>query len=171
MKREAGYRAYRLMLIGIILVQAGLSLLYIGLFLADLTGVLGAPVSWRFFEIMQLLTIVGLVLGSILGGILLKNFVRQRREADARLHAAAGEFDALMRERFDEWGLSPSETDIAIFALKGFSNAEIAELRGKSIGTIKAQSNAVFKKAGVNGRTQLIGVLIEDLTAAVDNPA
>ncbi len=72
------------------------------------------------------------------GSVLLYAFVHQRREAQARLHAAAGEFSALMWRRFGEWGVSPAEADVAMFAIKGFSNAEIARLRAKSIGMIKA---------------------------------
>ena len=61
------------------------------------------------------------------------------------------------------WALSPAERDVAIFAIKGMSNAEIAALRDKSEATIKAQLNAVFRKAGVNGRAQLISYFIEVL--------
>ncbi len=167
MKKDAGYRNYRLMLIGVVLVQAVLSILYIGLFIIDLTGLAATPLSWQIHEIMQLMTIAGLLLGTFLGGVLLKNFVKQRRESEARLHTASGEFNTLMWDRFAEWGLTPSESDVAMFAIKGFSNAEIAEMRGKSIGTIKAQSNSVFRKAGVSGRAQLVSLFIEDLTAEI----
>ena len=45
------------------------------------------------------------------------------------------------------------------------SNNEIAELRGTSDGTVKAQLNAVYKKAGLESRTQLLGYFIEELMA------
>lgn len=167
MNRDAGYRAYRLMLIGIVAVQAILSAVSIGVFLLDVTGIWVARISWNLRELLQLLTIVGLGLGTFLGMVLLRDFVRQRRESEARLRAAAGEFNAPMWQRFEEWGLTPAEADVAMFAVKGFSNTEIAALRGKSVGTIKAQSNSVFRKAGVTGRAQLIGMLIEDLSEGI----
>lgn len=167
MNRDAGYRSYRMMLVGIVAVQAVLSLLSIGVFLLDVTGIYVATISWNVREMLQLLTILGLGLGTFLGMVLLRDFVRQRRESEARLRAAAGEFNALMWQRFDEWGLTPAEADVAMFAIKGFSNTEIAGLRGKSVGTIKAQSNSVFRKAGVTGRPQLIGLLIEDLSEGI----
>jgi len=167
MNRDAGYRSYRLMLIGIILVQVGLSAMFIGLFLLDIFGVYADAFDWRVREVLQILTILALGLGSVLGLVLLRAFVRQRREAEARLHAAAGAFNALMWQRFDEWGLTPAEADVAMFAIKGYSNSEIARLRGKSIGTIKAQSNSVFRKAGVSGRAQLLGLLIEDIAEGI----
>jgi DNA-binding NarL/FixJ family response regulator len=46
------------------------------------------------------------------------------------------------------------------------SIADIARLRQTSEGTVKAQSNAIYRKAGVNGRTQLLSLFIEDLMEA-----
>ena len=57
-----------------------------------------------------------------------------------------------MAERFDDWALTPAERDVALFALKGLSLAEIARLRSTSQGTVKAQTNAIYRKAGVTGR-------------------
>jgi len=39
----------------------------------------------------------------------------------------------------------------------------MARLRDSSEGTIKAQSNAIYRKAGVSGRAQLLSLFIEDL--------
>ena len=66
---------------------------------------------------------------------------------------------------FSEWGLSPSERDVALFAVRGYGNGEIATLRGKSEATIKTQMNAVFRKADVSGRSQLLGVFVDALIA------
>ena len=55
------------------------------------------------------------------------------------------------------------EADVALFAIKGLSTAEIAALRQTSEGTVKAQTNAIYRKAGVSGRSQLLSLLIEDL--------
>ena len=40
---------------------------------------------------------------------------------------------------------------------------EIAGLRNTSEGTVKAQTNAIYRKAGVTGRPQLLSLFIEDL--------
>ena len=79
------------------------------------------------------------------------------------LSIRSGEFMVLLQERFAEWGLTPSEKDVALFAIKGMSTAEIASLRSTSEGTVKAQTNAIYRKAGVTGRPQLLSVFIEDL--------
>jgi hypothetical protein len=43
------------------------------------------------------------------------------------------------------------------------STQDIALLRATSEGTVKAQTNAIYRKAGVSGRSQLLSVFIEDL--------
>ncbi len=52
---------------------------------------------------------------------------------------------------------------MALFAIKGMSTQEIATLRWTSEGTVKAQTNAIYRKAGVTGRPQLLSLFIEDL--------
>jgi hypothetical protein len=56
---------------------------------------------------------------------------------------------------------------VALLAIKGFSNLEIANLRGTTLATIKSQMNAIFRKAGLISRQQLIAYLVEDLLAGV----
>jgi DNA-binding CsgD family transcriptional regulator len=69
----------------------------------------------------------------------------------------------LLAQRFEEWALTPAERDVALFAIKGMSLAEIATLRATSEGTVKAQTAAIYRKAGVSGRPQLLSLFIEDL--------
>ena len=82
----------------------------------------------------------------------------------------SGRFKAMVGGRFDEWNLTPAERDVAWFTIKGLSIAEIADLRGTSDGTIKAQSNAIYRKADVGNRLQLVALFVEDLVAADFGP-
>ena len=43
-------------------------------------------------------------------------------------------------------------------------------MRGTSEGTVKAQSNAIYRKAGVTGRTQLLSLFLEDLMGDASRP-
>jgi len=52
-----------------------------------------------------------------------------------------------------------------ILAIKGFSIAEMADLRDTKQGTVKAQCASVYKKADVAGRLQLLSVSLDDLMA------
>lgn len=69
----------------------------------------------------------------------------------------------VLDESFPDWRLTPAERDVALFLVKGCITAEIATLRSTSEGTVKAQTNAVYRKANVSGRPQLSGLFIEDL--------
>jgi len=156
-------RVSSIFLAAIVFLQVAFSLFYIVDMALEIFGIRKVAVSWEYREVVQLVTIVGLLLGAFLGIVVLKSIGQSMREVDNRMLAASGHFHQLMASRFEEWRLSPSEKDVALFTLKGLSNSEIAEARGKSVGTIKAQCNAIYQKAGVNGRTQLISHFIEDL--------
>ena len=131
-----------------------------------LTEVLGLrrwalPFAWR--EALQMLASLGLVLGTVSAVLLLRHTRRRLITTQRQLQAASGAFMETMEEFFDEWALSPSERDVALFAVRGLSNAEIANLRGKSEATIKTQINAVYRKADVSSRTQLLSLFVDTL--------
>jgi DNA-binding CsgD family transcriptional regulator len=105
----------------------------------------------------------GLILGVVLGAVMLRHTTRENERMTRQLRAASTAFRELLEERFDEWGLTAAERDVALFAIKGLSTQEIASLRSTSEGTVKAQTNAIYRKAGVTGRPQLLSVFIDDL--------
>lgn len=156
-------RISTLLLAAIVLLQVTFSVFYIVDMAMELFGIRKVAVSWEYRETVQIVTIFGMLLGAFLGIVVLKGIGKSLREVDDRMLAASGQFHKLMTRRFEDWGLSPSEKDVAVFALKGLSNSQIAEARGKSVGTIKAQCNAIYQKAGVSSRTQLLSNFIEEL--------
>lgn len=131
-------------------------------FLADITADLfeGGP-AWH------LMPELGATLGLLIGiGVEVAVFIlllRRQAHLQQSLGVAAGALAEVMRAHFREWGLTPSEEDVAAFAIKGCSIAEIATLRGSAEGTVKTHLNAIYRKAGVQGRSQLVSLLIEDL--------
>jgi len=52
---------------------------------------------------------------------------------------------------------------VALLSLRGLSIADIATTRGSRPGTVKAQLNAIYGKAGVTGRHELLSLFIEEL--------
>ena len=134
-------------------------------FLANiLSSVLGfAPISWQVSEYIELGAALGLLLGIVLGALALRRSQARAARLEDRMRAASGAFMELLAERFAEWGLTPAERDVALFSIKGLSTAEIAALRSTSEGTVKAQTAAIYRKAGVSGRPQLMSHFIEDL--------
>ena len=149
--------------IAIFVVQALCAFFFVSDILSSVVGFQTSPISWEMRELLEIGAAVGLILGVVLGGLMLRRALRDRNQAEEQLRRASGAFMDLLLERFSEWGLTPSERDVALFAIKGLSTAEIAGLRATSEGTVKAQTNAIYRKAGVSGRSQLLSLFIEDL--------
>jgi len=147
----------------ILVVQSACALFFVAEIALVLFGIPARPIPWRVHELIEIGAAIGLVLGVIIGALMLRASLRRTRTAERALKAASGAFMDLVEERFSEWGLTPAERDVALFALKGFSLSEIAEYRSTSEGTVKAQTNAIYRKAGVSGRPQLLSVFVEDL--------
>ena len=160
----------------VFIIQAMCAVFFISDILSSVLGLRSTPLSWRTRELLELGAALGLLLGLGLGAVLLARAMRGRTVAEERLRRASAAFMDLLEERFTEWGLTPAERDVALFAIKGMSTAEIGVLRATSEGTVKAQTNAIYRKAGVTGRPQLLSLFIEDLMredalAAMAEPA
>jgi DNA-binding CsgD family transcriptional regulator len=147
----------------ILAVQSFCGFFFVSDILLSVLRVPIGPIPWAYREVMEIGAAVGLVLGVILGAVLLRASLRRTKDAEQALRAASGAFMELVAERFDDWALTPAERDVALFALKGLSIAEIAELRNTSQGTVKAQTNAIYRKAGVSGRPQFLSLFVDDL--------
>ncbi|MDD9920909.1 MAG: helix-turn-helix transcriptional regulator [Boseongicola sp.] len=131
--------------------------------LAPVLGLPFATLNWTFHEIVEIAAAVGLITGFVFGGLALKRARERSAAAEEALRIAQSAFGDVLRERFKRWDLTPAEADVAMFAIKGFSIPDIANLRGVSEGTIKAQTAAIYRKAGVSGRPQLLSLFIDDL--------
>ena len=113
--------------------------------------------------VMECSVALALVLGVALGGRYARDLLEEARQREATLQAAREGMSALIAERFDEWGLSRAESEVALFALKGSSIAEIAKMRGAAEGTVRSQLSQVYAKAGLNTQSALMAVFIDDL--------
>lgn len=147
----------------IFLVQALCAFFFVSDILSSFFGFTSTPLSWKMREYLEIAAAFGLIIGLVLGGLALRRAMMQRNAAQARLRRASGAFADLLVERFEVWGLTPAEKDVALFAIKGLSTSDIALLRATSEGTVKAQTNAIYRKAGVTGRPQLLSLFIDDL--------
>ncbi|MGA0540081.1 helix-turn-helix transcriptional regulator [Neotabrizicola sp. VNH66] len=154
----------RRILLGLMfLLQALCALFFVSDILSALLGLPLPPLPWELRELMEVSAALGLLAGLALGGLTLWRAMQGRARAEERLRRASAAFMDLLQERFAEWGLTAAERDVALFAIKGLSTAEIAAVRQTSEGTVKAQTAAIYRKAGVSGRPQLLSLFIEDL--------
>jgi DNA-binding CsgD family transcriptional regulator len=114
---------------------------------------------------IELLAVVVLILGIVRTPVEIRRVRTRQARIEAQLRVASGAFLELLEEHFVAWALTPSERDVALLLIKGLAIAEIAELRRTKEGTVKAQCNAIYSKAGVSGRQQLLSLFIEELMA------
>lgn len=68
-----------------------------------------------------------------------------------------------IQKQFVRWGLSQAESEIGLLILKGFSHQEIADIRNASERTVREQARALYRKAGITGRSELSAFFLEDL--------
>lgn len=94
----------------------------------------------------------------------LRTEVEVEKSRNARL---AGELLTVIREQFRGWGLSPSESEVALLLIKGLSMKEIAALREVKEKTVRQQATSIYAKAGYAGRHELVAHFIEDLMSEI----
>lgn len=144
--------------------------------LADLY--LDDPETWRSLHVLVEVGIVVLGLGLAL--YLLREWSRteevlERTEAELERHREERDrwrerartfLEGLGREidrQFDEWSLTPSEKEVALLLIKGYSHKEIAEKTGRSERTSRQHAGSVYEKADLAGRAELAAFFLQDL--------
>lgn len=95
---------------------------------------------------------------------------RRLAEAEEQSRQRGAETQELLRglsdqidRQFEKWGLTGAEREIGLLMLKGLRHKEIASLRGTSERTVRQQALTIYKKAGLDGRTDLTAFFLEDL--------
>ncbi|RZA09455.1 MAG: helix-turn-helix transcriptional regulator [Proteobacteria bacterium] len=106
---------------------------------------------------------LALLVAVVMGAIQIRSLVMAARHDEAAVALAKGAVGELIQLRFGEWHLTPSEADVALFALKGYDILEIAALRGAAAGTVRAQLARIYAKAGVGSRPALVALFLEEL--------
>ena len=134
--------------LGVLVIQSLCAFFFVSDILSSVVGFTSTPINWRFREYIEIGAALGLVIGLVLGGLVLRNVLQQSRAMERRLRVASSAFMDLLQERFAAWGLTPAERDVALFAIKGLSTQDIAQLRATSEGTVKAQTTAIYRKVG-----------------------
>jgi DNA-binding CsgD family transcriptional regulator len=70
---------------------------------------------------------------------------------------------AAIDREFTRWSLTEAERSVALMLLKGMSHREIATQRGTNEGTVRQQALAIYRKAGLGGRSSLAAYFLEGL--------
>jgi DNA-binding CsgD family transcriptional regulator len=143
-------------------IVVALQALAAAFFLADLAGDLASePADGHL--IVEGAAALTLIVSVVLGAIQIRHLVLAARADEAAVAVARGALGQLVQLRFGQWGLTPAEADVALFALKGCDIAEIATLRGAATGTVRAQLARIYAKAGVTSHTALLALFVDEL--------
>lgn len=147
--------------VGSLIVQA-IAALY---FIADgIDDILSEPGHGTSLEIvMECVVALALLLAVIAGAGHLRSSAKAAERQTTALNVARGSMSDLLALRFQQWGLTPSESEVALFALKGCRVSEIARLRNSAEGTVRSQLSQVYAKAQVDSQSMLIAQFIEEL--------
>ena len=138
---------------------------------------------------LHLMSELGVMLGAASGvAVLLQRYLAARRSlrelavdldqarADAEhwRHESRDLLQGLgvaIENQFARWQLSHAEAEIGLLLLKGLSHKELAALRNTSERTVREQARAVYRKAGLAGRSELAAFFLEDLLLPQDATA
>jgi putative tricarboxylic transport membrane protein len=90
------------------------------------------------------------------------------RERDAKTkELLVGIADQIDRQ-FAAWVLSEAEREIAMLMLKGFRHKEIAAIRHTSERTVRQQALSIYRKANLEGRSELVAFFLTELLGPSD---
>lgn len=102
--------------------------------------------------------------------------LRERKRNETALLSQCGELSHQLRavedsqnqavlkgiqDDFSEWKLSFAERDVAWFMLRGLPMKQIANLRETSERTVRQQAQAIYRKAGLESRSDLAGRVLD----------
>ena len=152
------------MLIMIVVIQAVAAAYFLIDAISDIAA--QADTGFDFEMLMDCVVALALIVGIVVGVQYFRKTTDELRRKDVSLQIARGALAEHIALRFEEWGLTSSEGDIALFAMKGCNVAEIASLRNSAAGTVRSQLSQIYAKAGVSSQSMLVSSFIEDLLEA-----
>ncbi len=120
--------------------------------------------EWDDIHVWEFLIVGFLLVTIIVIGIEAFRLKEQNDSLEENRDRASQAFQDLLDDYFERWQFSGAEREVTKLILKGCTIAEIAEIRGAAEGTVKAQTNAIYRKSGYANKTQLLSAFIEDLT-------
>ncbi|MGR3812817.1 MAG: helix-turn-helix transcriptional regulator [Cognatishimia activa] len=132
----------------------------------ELLGLLGMEDAddSMLFEVAEFLILLALVVSAIIVAIDTYRMRKYQQTLEYKISHASSAFRDMLDAHFEDWQFSEAEREVTRLILKGCSIAEIAEIRDSKQGTIKAQTNSIYKKSGYAGKAQLLSAFLEELS-------
>ncbi|WP_370229653.1 helix-turn-helix transcriptional regulator [Cognatishimia sp.] len=123
-----------------------------------------APEDLFILEVLEIIVLVALILCIALAAFEGLRMWKYQKTLEFKVSRAAHAFQDMLDAHFEKWDFTGAERDVTRLILKGCSIAEIAEIRDAKQGTVKAQTNSIYKKSGYAGKAQLLSAFLEELT-------
>lgn len=142
----------------VVALQALAAMLFLADFAADV-----ADEGWTSHLAVEGAAAVALLVAIVVGAVQVRALIERARQDDLAVALSRQAVGELIQRRFAEWQLTAAEADVALFAIKGCDAAEIAQLRGAALGTVRAQLTRVYAKAGVNSQSALVALFLDEL--------
>lgn len=132
----------------------------------ELLGLLGMEDAddTLLFEIAEFVILLALIVSTIVVAIDTYRLRKYQKTLEYKISHASSAFGEMLNAHFEDWQFSEAEREVTRLILKGCSIAEIAEIRDAKQGTIKAQTNSIYKKSGYAGKAQLLSAFLEELS-------
>ena len=152
------------MLAGIVAIQSIVAAYFLIDALADLSeqALAGSGIE----SAMDVMVAFALLAGIAIGIWHVRYLSGDLRRKEMALDVARGALAQQIAQRFGEWRLTPGEAEVALFAMKGCTVADIARMRDAATGTVRSQLSQIYAKAGVSSQSMLVSLFIEDLLGA-----
>ena len=91
---------------------------------------------------------------------------QQLQDITEEMRQARSHFSESIAQQFLDWGLTPSERQVAMLLLKGLSFREIAVVRETREKTVRQQASSIYGKSGLDGRHAFAAWFLEDYLVA-----
>lgn len=87
---------------------------------------------------------------------------RQIQTLHSKMEAERKEYGAVIKNQFNDWGLTMGEQQVAILVLKGLTLKEISALRNTKETTVRQQASIVYAKSNLQGRHEFSAWFLDD---------
>ncbi|MEP2425549.1 MAG: helix-turn-helix transcriptional regulator [Paracoccaceae bacterium] len=151
----------------LILVQVLCGFFFVSDIIADYRAVNETGTSQFYLSIEALATL------SICAAIIFEvkyilELLRRKAHLERSVSVASAAMHDVILAHFKSWDLTPSESDVANFLVKGFGISEIADMRGNAEGTIKSHLNSIYRKSGTRNRGEVLSLILDSLMDGTD---
>jgi DNA-binding CsgD family transcriptional regulator len=113
-----------------------------------------------FIESLASISIIGVI-------FLLMDYIKITIQREQQMQESVDQLkngvSHVITRHLESLELSPAELEIGQLIIKGYNLNEIADLRGTSLGTVKAQSHSVYQKANISSRADLLSQCLEEI--------